>query len=152
MNNTYKRGFTLIELLVVIAIIGILASVVLASLNTARDKGSDAALKAALAQVRSQAEIFYDIGRTYAGFCASAPLTAILDNARGNGSSAITANNVAFATAGSDTLATCHDSATAYAVEVPLKSVPASVYCVDSTGASEINPATNIAASGAACP
>jgi prepilin-type N-terminal cleavage/methylation domain-containing protein len=55
-----NKGFTLIELLVVIAIIGILSSVVLASLNTARGKGSNAAIKSQLAAIRPQAEIFYD--------------------------------------------------------------------------------------------
>jgi len=55
-----RKGFTLIELLVVIAIIGILSSVVLASLNTARDKGEDAAIKANLNNVRTQAELYYD--------------------------------------------------------------------------------------------
>lgn len=59
-KNLFKRGFTLIELLVVIAIIGILASVVLASLNSARDKGSDAKIKSQLAGARTAAELFYD--------------------------------------------------------------------------------------------
>lgn len=53
-----KRGFTLIELLVVIAIIGVLSSVVLASLNTARTKANDAQRFANLQQVRAALELY----------------------------------------------------------------------------------------------
>lgn len=58
-------GFTLIELLVVIAIIGILSSVVLASLNSARDKGTDAAIKANLKTIQTQASVFYSDNNNY---------------------------------------------------------------------------------------
>jgi type IV pilus assembly protein PilE len=60
MRSSLAKGFTLIELLVVIAIIGVLSSIVLSSLNTARNKGSDSAIKSNLDQARSQAELFYD--------------------------------------------------------------------------------------------
>lgn len=61
-SNTKKinAGFTLIELLVVIAIIGILSSVVLASLNTARAKARDAYRKQELKQIEIALELYYD--------------------------------------------------------------------------------------------
>ncbi len=64
MKN-FKKGFTLIELLVVVAIIGILASVVLVSLNSARSKGNDAAVKTNLHTVANQAELYYSKNGSY---------------------------------------------------------------------------------------
>ncbi len=52
----YTKGFTLIELLVVIAIIGILASVVLVSLQSARKKGNDTRVISAVNQIRTALE------------------------------------------------------------------------------------------------
>lgn len=59
-SKSENKGFTLIELLVVIAIIGILSSVVLASLNTARAKARDAKRLSDMHQMQIALEFYYD--------------------------------------------------------------------------------------------
>lgn len=60
-----QKGFTLIELLVVIAIIGILSSVVLASLSTARQKSRDAKRISDIGQVQLALELYFDRTQSY---------------------------------------------------------------------------------------
>ena len=58
MSTIGTKGFTLIELLVVIAIIGLLASTVLASMQSARSSARDAARIQTLKQIENALELF----------------------------------------------------------------------------------------------
>ena len=146
-----NKGFTLIELLVVVAIIGILSSVVLASLNGARTKGADAAIKSNLANIRAQAEMVYDDAPgSYANVCANATVLAAIDSAKSAaGVSAATVTT--YATAGTSTTAVCHAVAGSWAVDVPLKSSSANSWCVDSSGSSVQLTGAYLAASDTTC-
>ena len=132
MNTNRFRGFTLIELLVVIAIIGILSAVVLASLNSARDKGANAAIKANLANARAEAELFYDTGSTYDAACATTGTNVIGDNILAAATAGGATYSAGDTTVPSATVAACHDSASAWAAAAPLKG--GNYFCVDSVG------------------
>ena len=135
----YKKtdsGFTLIELLVVIAIIGILSAVVLASLNTARSKGSDAAVQSDVTGIRTQAQLYFDTNKSYGPVsldvvsnCAAADNLFSDPTVTNQVNAADTANGTAAGI-------TCNVAADgmSYAVSAGLVAVPGTYYCVDSLG------------------
>jgi len=71
-----QRGFTLIELLVVIAIIGLLSSIVFASLSTARAKGRVAAVQGSMRSAHTAALLCMDDGTALTAPAASAAVCA----------------------------------------------------------------------------
>lgn len=172
-SPSVRRGFTLIELLVVIAIIGILSSVVLASLNSARNRGADATVKSNLANARSQAELFYDAnGGKYSGgteatsVCGStgsaSGVSGIYKFAEGAADASGHTLNVAINTAGNTSRVTCHATPqsgsyfplNAWALEAPLREgggVTNPMYCVDSQGNAGIYSGSRLASGDATC-
>ncbi|OGY45023.1 MAG: hypothetical protein A3A24_02510 [Candidatus Buchananbacteria bacterium RIFCSPLOWO2_01_FULL_46_12] len=59
------KGFTLIELLVVIAIIGLLSTLAVVALNSAREKARDAKRVADVKQVQTALELYYNDASSY---------------------------------------------------------------------------------------
>jgi prepilin-type N-terminal cleavage/methylation domain-containing protein len=128
--KTKQKGFTLIELLVVIAIIGILASVVLTSLNSARKKGQDGKVKSQVTQVAAAAAIYYDNNNgSYGPVAANCTSGMWIDSA-----SSMSTYAAASAAASWPGPVTCNSGLQTYAFMAQLVTDPAKGFCIDSTG------------------
>ncbi len=147
---TILSGFTLIELLVVIAIIGLLSSVVLASLRTARDKGADAGAKSYVSNARAEAELYFDNAspNSYDGVCGNSGGYSIGDNVnaaeRAYSGGTATSVYTDSGTTPAYNIAQCHDSSSGWAAWVPLRSSTSAApkgWCVDNAGTAKLSSA-----------
>ncbi len=135
-------GFTLIELLVVIAIVGILSSIVLASLNQTRSKADDVRIKQQLANLRSSAANYYDANGESFGTAADCTEGMFADVPSG------VAALVASSSYSGLTTLVCESNPTSFAVAANLAT--STWWCVDSTGAAR-EQADSTFAAGPAC-
>ena len=130
-----RSGFTLIELLVVIAIIGLLSSLAIISLNSARNKAYDAQIKSDLSQLRIYSEVTYSDG-DYTDLDIADVTPAIAPPA----CSADAAYTIVINTAGD-----------AWAAYADLCADDTNNFCVDSSGQAKVS-ATDPTALSPVCP
>jgi prepilin-type N-terminal cleavage/methylation domain-containing protein len=123
-----SKGFSLVELLVVIAIIGILSSVVLSSLTSARTAAFDQKVKSQLSNIRSAAEIYWGSHANYGPSTNSCTSTTgmFADVPSGLSALSVSANYPV----GENTIV-CNSNGSAYAVQDNLAAT-GTYWCIDS--------------------
>lgn len=136
----------------VVAIIGLLAAVVLGSLNQARNRGTDAAIKETVQTSRAEAALYASLnGNSFEGACAITGTNVI-------GAIIVEADRMfdkvppasySDSTAATPTTGACHDSVDDWVTAIPLR--VGGYYCIDSAGKATTT-ATALAANAMNCP
>ncbi len=140
MKKYSQGGFTLIELLVVIAIIGILSSVVLASLSTARNKAKDARVQSQLGAMRAQALLYTGTGNLVNAVSPCAVAANTLFDTASNGLGNLVSPIIAQTTTRCSAQAGLPSAGNVnWAVAAD---VTGGTWCVDSTGVSRFSATT----------
>lgn len=140
-NQAYfNKGFTLIELLVVIGIIGVLSSIVLSSVNTARTEAYDAKVKSQLVNLRSAAEVYFSSHYNYGTSTYVCSGGMFADTVSGLANLSVSVNYPT----GENTVI-CNSNGTAYAASDNISGTNR-YWCVDSNGASKLE-TTSLASS-----
>ncbi|MDP1624894.1 MAG: type II secretion system protein [bacterium] len=65
MQTPKRSGFTLVELLIVAAIIGILGSIVVASISGSKEKARDSRRASDMREIQIALALYYDVNRVY---------------------------------------------------------------------------------------
>lgn len=133
VHEKQDKGFTFIELLISITIIGIFSTIVLGTVNVARLKGRDSAIKEQFHSLRTQVSLYQIDTGNY----------GTADNT-GNSASCTTAGSVFVNSKISELVtasekssggqATCASDRSKWAVSVPLATDATKSWCTDSTG------------------
>jgi prepilin-type N-terminal cleavage/methylation domain-containing protein len=164
MKKYTTRGFTLIELLVVIAIIGILSSVVLVSLNSARKKGTDTRVISDVEETRTGLESGYngsgypDLINGGAATCngsanqnTTATFASCVNTSGPDYANLQQLNNDANAEGGALFISVNGNPGTAYAIRGQLTSNASTYFCIDSTGKTNPTEVINTSNSALTC-
>lgn len=129
-DRNRQRGLTFLEILLVVAILGILITLVLASVTSTRKKAIDNRLRSSISQIRILAEVAYDSnGATYLNWAQEASiqesLTRLLEAIDKEWGDA----------AGAPYVTTVRETQVQdYCVSVALRADSGRYYCVDQTG------------------
>lgn len=143
MEISSRRAFSLIELMMVIAIISVLSAIVLASLNSARERSANASIKSNLSSVRGMIALYHDTNGNYGTASVNGCATGGMFNATTpyNISGAI---SEALAQSGHTGGIYCRSNITTnqWAVAIPLKPLTGNTatqkgWCIDYRGISK---------------